>query len=191
MDALKKYREMESLIFLEQIFSIVGLNNSQTISIYRRRPKGTFYRRLPPGGRHPSGAWHCVGRRPVQGGRNAPSKSARTRGGGLGGGTSSSERGSRGQRPMVLFRLDFLQRKSRPPRQRAPGGCHPPPAPPTRWGPGPTRGSAPAGPPARAAHPPPPDEKQPAAGSHRRRDFSLCGGPAPVRHSPGDAGGFP
>ena len=112
---------MESLIFLEQIFSTVGLNNSQTISIYRRRPKGTFYRRQPPGGRLALDAWRCVGRRPVIG-RTPPSKSVLTRGGGLGGGTSSSERGSRGQRPMVLFRLGFLQRKPRPPRQRPPEG---------------------------------------------------------------------
>ena len=58
-----------------------------------------------------------------------PFHSAPTREGGLGGGTSSPERGSRGQRPMVLFRLGFLQRKPRPPRQRAPGGCRPPLAP--------------------------------------------------------------
>ena len=43
-------------------------------TIYRPHPKGTIPRRLPPGGRHPSGAWRCAGRRPVQGGRNAPLK---------------------------------------------------------------------------------------------------------------------
>ena len=58
-----------------------------------------------------------------------------TREGVLRGGTSSPKRGSRGQRPMVLFRLDFLQRKSRPPRQR-PRRVVPSRRPPPPWGPG-------------------------------------------------------
>ena len=35
------------LDILEQNFSIVGLDNSEPISVYRRRPKGTISRRLP------------------------------------------------------------------------------------------------------------------------------------------------
>ncbi len=72
IDALKKYGEMESLIFFCADFSIVGLDNRETISIYRRHPKGTFYRCQPPGGRLALDAWRCVGRRPVKGGRIAP-----------------------------------------------------------------------------------------------------------------------
>ena len=77
------------------------------------------------------GAFRCVGRRPVNRKEEPPSIPEKTREGGLGGGTSSPERGSRGQRPMVLFPPAF-SRESRAPRGQRPPGKAGPSSPPVR-----------------------------------------------------------
>ena len=145
---------MESLIFLEQIFSIVGLNNSQTISIYRRRPKGTFYRRLPPGGRHPSGAWRCVGRRPVIGGRNTPLKVCTNQRRGSRGRNLLLRAGVQGAAPHGALSFWLSPEKAQARAAAPPGGWYPPKSPSPGEGPGPRAAARPRRSPRQGASPP-------------------------------------
>ena len=168
---------MESLIFLEQIFSIVGLNNSQTISIYRRHPKGTFYRRLPPGGRHPSGAWRCVGRRPVIGDRIAPLQVYTDQRRGSRGRNLRPRAGVQRAEPSGALSSGLSPEKVQAPAAAAPGGWHPPPALPTRWGPAPPAAACAASrsPPARGRHLPAWRACRPSAAARRKQKKTAAG----------------